>query len=249
MRTTVPGGPITRRWRTPRADRVGLAQPLDRIPLGLQPAEELVAVLLVPHREGELDLRAGDREVHALAMVVDAEHVRAPLGDERDQAGEVAGPVVHPRADHDVAARTGEAVAQHLDEGARVDVAAREERARRPLPLDPARKERGERGGAGTLDRELAALADEQDRAGLLHGDPVRDRRARGLRAGEGRAGGGLDADDAEAGPHLLEGQRDAGREAAAADRDDERLDLRPELLGELEPERALAGDHAPVLE
>ena len=47
-------------------------------------------MLLVAHDERELDLRARDREVHALAVVVDAEDVRALLGDEREEVGEVA---------------------------------------------------------------------------------------------------------------------------------------------------------------
>ena len=34
-----------------------------------------------------------------------------------------------------------------------------------PVPRDPACEERGNRGGAGAFDRQLAALADEQDRA------------------------------------------------------------------------------------
>ena len=49
-------------------------------------------------------------------------------------------------------------------------------------------------------------------------------------------------------GSALLQRQRDARGEPAAADRDQHRLRVR-HLLGELEPDRPLAGDHALVLE
>ena len=48
--------------------------------------------------------------------------------------------------------------------------------------------------------------------------------------------------------PQRAQRDRDPGGEAAAADRDQDRLEL-GQLLGELEADRALAGDHALVLE
>ena len=72
----------------------------------------------------------------------------------------------------------------------------------------------------------------------MLDGDPVRDREA-------GRAD---DADDPDPRSELAQRDRDPGREAAAADRDQHRLRVRC-LLRQLEPDRALARDDAPVLE
>ena len=71
-------------------------------------------------------------------------------------------------------------------------------------------------------------------------------RRQPGERA---RTRAGLDADDAQLRAHLAQRERDPGREPAAADGHDDRLHLGPELLGELEAERALAGEDERVLE
>ncbi len=45
-----------------------------------------------------------------------------------------------------------------------------------------------------------------------------------------------------------MNGRRDTGDEPAAADRNDHRVELR-KLLEQLEPDRALAGDHGRVVE
>ena len=58
----------------------------------------------------------------------------------------------------------------------------------------------------------------------------------------------GLHADDADVGPHRLGRRRHAGDQAAAADRDDERVDRRL-LRQHLERDRALAGDDVAVVE
>ncbi len=69
-----------------------------------------------------------------------------------------------------------------------------------------------------------------------------------GVRGGVGR----LYADDPDAAPvagrALLDGARDARDEAAAADRDDDRRDVR-HLVEDLEPQRSLPGDHVGVIE
>ena len=57
-----------------------------------------------------------------------------------------------------------------------------------------------------------------------------------------------LDADEARVRPQRAQRDRDPGGEAAAADRQHERLDV-GQLLRELEPDRPLAGDHVAVLE
>ena len=74
--------------------------------------------------------------------------------------------------------------------------------------------------------------------AGVLDRDPVGDRVA------------GLTdhADRPNLGPPLLQCQRDSRCEAAAADRDQHRLRIR-RLLGQLEPDGALARDDPLVLE
>ena len=149
-------------------------------------------------------------------------------------------------------------MAHHLDQHGRVDVPAGEERDCRPFAPHLAREERGDADRSGALDHELGALEQHDDRVAdllagnlddvreqipaqvhgqlrrTLYGDPIGEREARRL---------GLHADDAHLRPHLAQGERDSRGEPAAADRDDHRLDLR-QLLGELEPDRALTGDH-----
>src|SRR5581483_4638764 len=72
----------------------------------------------------------------------------------------------------------------------------------------------------------------------LLDGDAVGDRVA---------AAADLDADDPRLRAERAQGDRDPGGEPAAADGNHERADL-GELLGELEPDRALPRYHALVL-
>ena len=64
-------------------------------------------------------------------------------------------------------------------------------------------------------------------------------------------AGGilGLDADDADLRVQRLHIGRDAADEAAAADRHEDRVGARGELLQDLEGDRALAGDDVGVVE
>ena len=75
-------------------------------------------------------------------------------------------------------------------------------------------------------------------------GDRVAELRAPGERCARGR----LHADDLHLGPQRPQRETDARREAAAADRNDDRLDL-GQLLDELEADRPLARDHHRVLE
>src|SRR5207247_2111200 len=58
----------------------------------------------------------------------------------------------------------------------------------------------------------------------------------------------GLHADHARLRVQLAQRERDAGDQAAPADWDDDRSDVR-ELFVELEADRALAGDHQWILE
>ena len=55
--------------------------------------EQLLAVLLVARDERQLDLRLADRQVHALAVVLDRDDVAALLRDERQQLDQLARPV------------------------------------------------------------------------------------------------------------------------------------------------------------
>ena len=84
--------------------------------------------------------------------------------------------------------------------------------------------------------------------ARVLDRDAVGDRVAELRAAGERCARGRLHADDADVRPERAQRERDPGGEPAAADRDDDRLEPR-DLLGELEADRPLAGDHVVVLE
>ena len=72
--------------------------------------------------------------------------------------------------------------------------------------------------------------------------------RAVGERRGEARRALRLDADDRHARRLRLDGRADPRDEAAAADRHDDRFDV-GRLLEDLEPHRALAGDHVGVVE
>ena len=142
----------------------------------------------------------------------------------------------------------------------------------RPSPGTLPASSAATRRRARALDDQLRALEQEHDRmadllvgdrddvveqvaqdrrgqrAGLLDRDALRDRVAVLGAAGERADRLRLDADEPHARPERAQRDRDAGREAAAADRDDERPELR-QLLGELEPDRSLARDHALVLE
>jgi len=57
-----------------------------------------------------------------------------------------------------------------------------------------------------------------------------------------------LHADDPHLGAQRAQRKRDAGREAAAADRDHDSRYIR-DLVGKLEPDRPLSGDHERVLD
>src|SRR5918994_1775275 len=113
-----------------------LAEPLGLVaPVGEEP-KDMPAVLLVSRGEGELDLGPRHGKIHPLAVMLDREDVHAFLGDQAEELGELAGPVLEPRPDDEEPARPRERVPRHLDEEARVDVPAREQRARRPVALD-----------------------------------------------------------------------------------------------------------------
>ena len=101
-------------------------------------------------------------------------------------------------------------------------------------------------------------IADELvgERAGERRREAVGDRRdplerhglARCERARERRSTLGLDPDDAHAGAQVAQRDRGAADQPAAADRDDDRADVR-DVVDDLEPERPLAGEHERVVE
>ena len=70
-----------------------------------------------------------------------------------------------------------------------------------------------------------------------------------GARLRERRARRGLHADQRQLGPKSPQPDRDARREPTTADRDHDRPRAGRQLLGELEPERPLAGHDARVVE
>ena len=101
-----------------------------------------------------------------------------------------------------------------------------------------------------TVTTSSSVVAEDRrgQRARLLDRDSLGDRVAVLGAAGERAHVLGLDADEPDAGAHGAERDRDSGRQAAAADRDHERAHV-GQLLGQLEPDRPLPGDHALVLE
>ena len=88
-----------------------------------------------------------------------------------------------------------------------------------------------------------------------FHGDPLRHRsgpRLGGFASVEERCRGGeplrLNADDGDRRPQRLDGDGDARDQSAAADGDDDRVEVGG-LLQHLQPQRALAGDDVRVVE
>ena len=178
-----------------------------------------------------------------------------------------------PRAHDEEAARLRQAVAHHLDQQRRVDVAAGEERARprpRPAPCRraaprPRRRRRPRPASFVRSSRSTIAWliwssvtvttsssSSREDRRGerarLLDRDPLRDRVAVLGAAGEGADVLGLDADE----PHVRAERRSAIAIPAASPPPPIGTTSVPsvgQLLGELEPDRALPRDHALVLE
>ena len=108
-----------------------------------------------------------------------------------------------------------------------------------------------ERSSRSAIASLISSSVDHDELVEQLLEDPHRhlarvlDRDAVGDRV---RAALGVHADEANLRPQRAHRDRDPRREPAAADRDQERLEL-GQLLRELEADRALAGDHALVLE
>ena len=194
---------------------------------------------LVAHGERQLDLGLADRELHALAVMLDRHDVRALLGHELEQLDQLPGPVAEPGADDEVAACGRQSVPHHLDQRRRIDVAARQERAHLVLSPCLAGEHRCDRDRACTLHEQLRPFEQEHDRmadllvrdgddvveqlaqdrsgerAGLLDRDPLRDREAVHVAAGERRDRLRLHADDANVGLERPQRDRDPGREPA----------------------------------
>ena len=199
-------------------------------------------MVLVPHRQGQLDLALVDGHVHALAMVIDRDHVRPLLCHQGEQLDQLARPVVEAAPHDQVAAGRGQPMPHDRDQHGRVDVAAGEDRDRRAFAAGLAGQQRGDTHRARALDHQFRALEQQHDRAAdlvvvdrdqvvehvledgarldadLLDRDPVRNRRP-----GEPR----LHPDDAHVGTHRPQRERDPRREAAPADRDHDRAGLR----------------------
>jgi hypothetical protein len=97
--------------------------------------------------------------------VLDVEHVRAGGAEHRQQAGQLAGTVGDAHPQRQEATARDEAVAQHLRQQQRVDVAARQHGDDRRLERRRILHEGCHRGDAGRLDDELGALGAVQQRA------------------------------------------------------------------------------------
>ena len=89
-------------------------------------------MLLVPREESRLDLRLGHWDFHPLPVMLDRDHVRALLGEEREQLAELTRPVGDSRADDEVATGEREPMTHDLNQQSWVDVAAGEQRRHRP---------------------------------------------------------------------------------------------------------------------
>src|SRR5580765_1214657 len=87
------------------------AEPLDLVAEAAQGLEQHRAVVLVPHRQRQLDLALVDRHGHALAVVIDGDHVRPLLRHELEQLDQLARTVVQTAAHDEVAAGRGQPVA------------------------------------------------------------------------------------------------------------------------------------------
>ena len=220
----------------------------------------------VPGQERQLDAGLADGQVGRLALVLDLDDVHALLGQQRQELRQLARPVGDAGPDDEVAVGDGEAVAHHRDEEGGVDVPAGEHRHRRPAASDLAREKRRDADGARALDDELRPLEEEHDGladllvghrddvvehavedacrqlAGLLHGDAVGDREAGAAR----QKSLGPHTDDAHGRSRGAQRERDARGEPAAADRNEDRLEVR-HLVDELD--RPLARDHERLLE
>ena len=121
----------------------------------------------------------------------------------------------------------------------------------RPLPrrqLRPLEQEHDRLADLLVADRDDVVEHVAQDRGRqlprMLDGDALGDREPADLAAGERSERGRLHAYQPRLRLHGPDRERDPGREPAAADRDDDRLQV-GNLVEELEPDRALPGDHA----
>ena len=129
-------------------------------------------MLLVARDERQPDLGLGDVDRRSLAAMLDVDDVHALLGDEIEELQQLAGPVGHPRAYDEIAARLGQAMPHNRDERRRVDVPSRQDDGDGARSLDPAGEQRRHARRAGAFDDELRPLEAEHDR---LRDLPARD--------------------------------------------------------------------------
>ena len=198
-------------------------------------------------------------------------------GDDVEQVGEPARPVVDPHEHGEPPTGLGLVATDEPGHHAEVDVAARQHDARRALArhVDEVAHQRGHADGAGALDVQLGALHEVHHRvgdrvlvdrhdvvdplldqrsgddAGHLDGDAVGERADRPVRRRDTEVRGArrrLHGDHAHRGPHRLHRDRHAGGEATAAERYDHAREV-GHVVDQLEPERALPRHHHRIVE
>ena len=186
-----PDGSLPRaRGRGARDERAQL-EAMSRVAPFAHLLEELLAVLVVPRRQRQLDLGHGEWDLHSLAMVLHGVNVHVLLRKPRQEGRQRARAVPDLGSDDEEAAPSREAVAGDLHQEARVDVPAREECAGGVLALHLPPEERRYGRRAAALDHELHPLEQEDDRlCDLVVGDGRRRRRGarRGSRSSARRA-------------------------------------------------------------
>ena len=169
-------------------------------------------MLAIARLQGQLDVDERHADLHALAVVLDVDHVDAIARKQRKQPHERSRPVVDLRAQHEVATGVREPGANHVLQQPGIEIAAREH-AHHPLSarIDAAAEQCRDADGARALDQQLGPLEQHHDGVHDLvlgHVDDVVDE---SLDDREGDVPGSLDRDAVRDRAHV----RRLGRPAA----------------------------------
>ena len=121
-------------------------------------------MLLAASEKGQLDAGVAHRQVHALALVVDVEHVDT-LSASGEKPPELSGPIGDARPDDEVTAGPGEGDIAPPRISRLASMLPPERTAQAgPVAWNLPGQQRRDGRGAGTLDDELRALEQQHDR-------------------------------------------------------------------------------------